>query len=87
MAQRKFKINKLRELHAAIGNLIDESDASAAKAADEDDDEPQGADAPESAQAKLAAGHRAHDSAHRRAGDVLSMSEAFPGFDRNRPKY
>jgi hypothetical protein len=77
MAQRKFKLNKLRELHAAIGALIDESDANMQAAADEDDDAP-------SAQGKLAAGH-AHDEAPH-GGRELSMEEAFPGFNR-RPKY
>jgi hypothetical protein len=75
---RKFKLNKLRELHSAIGALIAESDAGCAQAADDEDDSdaPTGDDS--TAQAKLAAGH---------AQDDLPMHLAFKGFDRVGHKY
>jgi hypothetical protein len=80
---RKFKINKLRELHSTLGALIAESDAKmAGTAAADEDDAPPGDDV--SAQAKLAAGHAQDTALH--GGRELSMEEAFPGFHR-RVKY
>jgi hypothetical protein len=71
----KVKIGALRQLHSHLTDILGAYDA--AKAKDEDDsDAPQGDVA--SAQAKLAAGH---------AQDGVPMYIAFPGFNRNRPKY
>jgi hypothetical protein len=76
---RKFKFSKLRELHAAIGALIEESDANMAGAAGADEDDNDVATGDDlSAQSKLAAGH-AQDAAPR-GGRTQSMKEAFPNW-------
>jgi hypothetical protein len=85
----KMRTKALRQLHADLGKILEDYDASCAaqaKAADEGDDAPSGADAPESFQAKLHRAGRAHDAALPRGERTLSMSEAFPGIDRH-PKY
>jgi hypothetical protein len=78
----KMRTKALRQLHADLGKILEDYDASCAvqaKAADEDDDAPDAVDVA-SAQQKQAAGHRAHDSAH---GGTASMREAFgPNWNR-----
>lgn len=67
----RMRTGALRKLHADLGQILADYDASCAEqaaAADEDD-----SDTP------------AMDSAAPRGGRALSMEEAFPGFNR-RPK-
>jgi hypothetical protein len=75
----KMRTGALRKLHADLGKILEDYDASCAEqsATDEEDDAP-------TAQAKLARGHAQDAALH--GGRELSMEEAFPGFNR-RPKY
>jgi hypothetical protein len=74
----RMRTGALRKLHADLGQILADYDASCAEqsaAADEEDD------SAASAQTKLAAGH-AQDSALR---EGISMTEAFPTFTHNGP--
>lgn len=76
--RRKFKMNKLRELHAALGALIAESDATAEDGPadphqrNRSPSDPMNHPEPQANDAALS-GER-----------TLSMAEAFPGYNRIR---
>ncbi len=81
---RKFKFNKLKELHAAIGALIDESDAAMADA----EDGPADAHQRNAASRSDPMNHpepQANDSAAPSDGRTLTMAEGFKGLTVNGP--
>lgn len=79
MARRSFKFSKLRELHSAIGALIEESDSKMQAAQDEDDDsDSAGLDGPKDP-------HRRNRPAHDSAPPAgVPMHIGFPGFKYNK---